>query len=562
MRYLMAETMVPEEFKRDKRFVENCYVFTRYCDHCGAELYGEFKYIENNYDVYSYCDMTEAERKKVRDSKAQAEADYIKAKDIKKCPVCGAALREELGCFLPHSKDIVWEMRSRQEGIKYYDDPCPNKYFGDTPQEIVEGMIKFMASQREPAERDLVQNQVQKTVKSVEKSGVLSMISNASFAERIRNSPEELKKYILSLIRLENNIYALEQRLFSLSWRRLYNDRAVSASDYEIALKKKTEREEKLAKLEELRHAYAVAKNAHQKVLNEVVVARTKRIDVPVSYPDKPIEPVLGKPGLFNKKKVLEENAALISKYEADMEAYRQEVRHCDAQKNRLIDEKRAVLIAEVQRKAETDPSKEVLDDIERLLQEKTAEYERFMDDNTSNQETPPAPAIIIKDMLNREIADTEELLEKTFAARNEMYACDVVFGKYRNAVALSSFYEYLLSGRCTSLEGADGAYNIYENEIRMNRVISQLDTVIASLEEIKQNQYMMYEELNSINESLDMLNSTMNQALESIQNIDANTKGLAEKTRVIAHNTAVAAYYSKVNADLTNALGFMVALK
>lgn len=153
-------------------------------------------------------------------------------------------------------------------------------------------------------------------------------------------------------------------------------------------------------------------------------------------------------------------------------------------------------------------------------------------------------------------------MLAKTFAARNELYACDVVFGKYRNAVALSSFYEYLLSGRCTSLEGADGAYNIYENEIRMNRVISQLDTVIASLEEIKQNQYMMYEELRGINESLDLLNSTMDKALESIQNIDTNTKGLAENTRVIAHNTAVAAYYSKVNADLTNALGFMVALK
>ena len=48
--------------------------------------------------------------------------------------------------------------------------------------------------------------------------------------------------------------------------------------------------------------------------------------------------------------------------------------------------------------------------------------------------------------------------------------------------IAIASFYEYLMAGRCTSLEGTGGAYNLYENEIRMNQIISQLDTVITSL--------------------------------------------------------------------------------
>ena len=171
--------------------------------------------------------------------------------------------------------------------------------------------------------------------------------------------------------------------------------------------------------------------------------------------------------------------------------------------------------------------------------------------------------------MLDKEIAEAEELLKKTFAARNELYAYDIIFGKYRNAVALSSFYEYLMSGRCASLEGAEGAYNIYESEIRANRVIAQLDTVISSLEDIKQNQYMMYEELCSINSSLDSLNYTMDAALKSIRGIEANTNHMSEymehisqNSDVIAHNTAVTAYYSKVNAQLTNALGYMVAFK
>ena len=53
-----------------------------------------------------------------------------------------------------------------------------------------------------------------------------------------------------------------------------------------------------------------------------------------------------------------------------------------------------------------------------------------------------------------------------------------------------------------------------------------------------------------------------MNKALTSIQSIDTHTAKIAETSEVIAHNTAVTAYYSKVNAELTNALGYMVAFK
>ena len=153
-------------------------------------------------------------------------------------------------------------------------------------------------------------------------------------------------------------------------------------------------------------------------------------------------------------------------------------------------------------------------------------------------------------------------MLQKTYAARNELYAYDIVFDKYRNPVALSSFYEYLMSGRCSALEGADGAYNIYESEIRANRVIAQLDAVVSSLEEIKHNQYMMYREMCRTNSLLENLNSTMDQALTSIQGIEANTTKIAENSAVIAHNSAITAYYSKVNAELTNALGYMVAFR
>ena len=177
---------------------------------------------------------------------------------------------------------------------------------------------------------------------------------------------------------------------------------------------------------------------------------------------------------------------------------------------------------------------------------------------------------------MDNETAQTMELLQKSITARNELYAAGIIFGKYQNAVALSSFYEYLVSGRCEKLEGTNGAYNLYESEVRANRAIEQLDTVIDSLDQIKANQYMMYSAMCSMKQELTQLNDTMNSALAAIYNIENSASDaviqlegisqigttIAKNSDVIAHNTAATAYYAKKNAELTNAMGYLVALR
>lgn len=79
----------------------------------------------------------------------------------------------------------------------------------------------------------------------------------------------------------------------------------------------------------------------------------------------------------------------------------------------------------------------------------------------------------------NVTIRNTEEAL-------NSLYCAGIIFPKYRNLIAISSIYEYFESGRCNTLTGHEGAYNIYENEIRLNRIIVQLDIVIDKLERNK----------------------------------------------------------------------------
>lgn len=534
--------------------------FAYCCNRCGSEFWGSIKMIAHDYfgvsgNLYQgvkkgyshvYGDLNIAQRareeldelwelKYALDQAAMAEYEKETC-SARECPICGEKMPPQKGVFMPSF--LYFNEKSVGQGEKrmaeFSDDP--GSFWSD---DSYEKKFSELAKMREPADRAQAKAEATAYVKSCD---LYVAEKESATASEIKVNSDQLKKYILHLIHLENNIYALEQQLSELYYQRVHNNRSVVLSVHEPAYMIKAE-------LEELRSAY-------QKAVEAIGDAEAYQPDVSVDYPAEPTAPVLGKPGLFNKKKVLEENEALTAKYQAEMDAYRKEVQRCDDEKARLIAEKRASVLAEAQAKA--DAAKAALDEAEAGLDGKIKELE-----------ARPVPAKAVKEVLDKEIAEAEELLKKTFAARNELYAYDIIFGKYRNAVALSSFYEYLMSGRCTSLEGADGAYNIYESEIRANRVIAQLDTVISSLEDIKQNQYMMYEELCSIHSSLDSLNYTMDAALKSIRGIEANTNHMSEymehisqNSDVIAHNTAVTAHYSKVNAQLTNALGYMVAFK
>ena len=61
------------------------------------------------------------------------------------------------------------------------------------------------------------------------------------------------------------------------------------------------------------------------------------------------------------------------------------------------------------------------------------------------------------------------ELYDKTCTLLERMYNKGIIYEKYQyDLVAVSMFAEYFKFGRCSCLEGHEGAYNIYENEIRL----------------------------------------------------------------------------------------------
>lgn len=130
----------------------------------------------------------------------------------------------------------------------------------------------------------------------------------------------------------------------------------------------------------------------------------------------------------------------------------------------------------------------------------------------------------------NKEHSDTMKLLI-------EYYNLGYIYPKYQGLVPVSTIYEYLDSGRCSSLTGADGAYNLYESELRQNLIIEKLDDVLVKLDEIVYNQKLLSD---AIAESSRLISS------------------LCTSVEVMNNNTAVTACYSKVTAENTKYLSML----
>lgn len=367
----------------------------------------------------------------------------------------------------------------------------------------------------------------------------------------IKSDIESLKQYIGHLVSIETGVLAVEHRL-----RELY------ALSQKNALKRDlsahlilTARKQELSKaINDLYYSW------------NTIERRTVTLDRDEYVPAKPAEPeppVLQTPGLFNRNKIEEENRQLMRRYEDELREYADELSAYNsaeaeyeaelAQLNQSADEEYYKAVAKV--KAEAKKA------VDRAAAEMRY-AEEHMDDIAATEAAEKA-------LLEQEIHSAEDTIKKLIAAKNKLYSFNVIFGKYRNLVALSSFYEYLMSGRCISLEGPGGAYNIYETEIRANQIISQLSDVVNSLEQIKNNQYMAYSQLHEMNVTLARLESKTERAITSLEHIEASGQTLenymrrvAANSDVIAYNTEKTAYYAKKNKELTDALGFMVALK
>lgn len=158
-------------------------------------------------------------------------------------------------------------------------------------------------------------------------------------------------------------------------------------------------------------------------------------------------------------------------------------------------------------------------------------------DNNRVNKE------LIQKKALNNEIARMTSMLNQSKNNLREMYSYNVLNGDYQNIYAVSSIYGYFEKGRTRSLTfneatGDQGAYNIYENEIRMNLIIRNTEEIMTKLDTVINNQYELANGLRSAQGKINSLCSDIgnfiydtNRKLNEIEYCQSITAYNSEKT-------------------------------
>lgn len=141
-------------------------------------------------------------------------------------------------------------------------------------------------------------------------------------------------------------------------------------------------------------------------------------------------------------------------------------------------------------------------------------------------------------DSIRREIRIMEQNRNENVRVSNCYYDKNIIYPKYRGLIPVASIYDYFKSGCCDCLTGHEGAYNKFDNELRMNLIISKLDDVLYKLDQIRNSQYMLYDAINYATQNSERLTNTVNMLANNMQSIAENQEVIAYNSRIAASNT------------------------
>ena len=147
---------------------------------------------------------------------------------------------------------------------------------------------------------------------------------------------------------------------------------------------------------------------------------------------------------------------------------------------------------------------------------------------------------------INYEIEQVKKIKAQTRETLDQFYSLNIIYPKYRGLVPVAMFYQYLDSGRCTSLTGHEGAYNLYEQELMMNRISLKLDGILDRLDEIQATERQLAVAVKESNQSSIRLCNAVERCNDKLSDISVNTETSAYFNGITALNTTYLAWFKK----------------
>lgn len=315
-------------------------------------------------------------------------------------------------------------------------------------------------------------------------------------------------------------------------------------------------------------------------------------IDISEEDLRKPEAPIMKTPGLFNKKKVEQENAAAQKQYDDHLERYNKAIADKslnDIEEKRFIEEQSAYMLSMAQYEYDMEMVHKVIDPIiaekekELTAEKNVKEVEKLnkrkaelaqITESIKNEEgidkyenikleTGYTYAAIKEknEILDADLKETTKLLENQYSCLNSLLAPEIIFPKYNDLIAWTTFYEYFVTGRVEGLAGPNGAYNLYESELRSNIIISKMDVIISQLESIRDNQYVLFKSIQDVNRNIESMSGKLNALINVAMDSNQQLRQIKDTAQYISYNTERTAQYAKITATTNTALAFMKAI-
>lgn len=170
-------------------------------------------------------------------------------------------------------------------------------------------------------------------------------------------------------------------------------------------------------------------------------------------------------------------------------------------------------------------------------------------------------------------LSEVTIILKRLYSMRINDYLC--IHPNYQGLVPVTIIYGYFDTGRCSSLRGFEGAYNLYEDERIKGMIINKLDDIIEQLEHLNATMDYVARCIINCERQLEFLNRNMERLIEETTRAnnnfmdtmyDINNKmtkhhqDMDDYAKQIESNTANSAYYSEVGAKI-NALNMFYGL-
>lgn len=179
-----------------------------------------------------------------------------------------------------------------------------------------------------------------------------------------------------------------------------------------------------------------------------------------------------------------------------------------------------------------------------KVYDKKIAEYtEELRIYNNAVNQYKSKQAKLINGIINKK-NELKTLLQKTENLLTDYYALNIIQKDYRGLVPVCTIYGYLCDGRTYSLErnlhnNDPGAYNMYNDDLHHEQIISELKNINNNLRIVQNNQRQLYnlvrESTNEITYLLENVSSDIDKS-----NIIASAQNnlLNESNRYAALNT------------------------